>query len=76
MITDFKNKTAVLTRAGCALKLQALDSMSTQRGMPPICIGTRVRLETFDEQHGFTLTSAPYIEEGIPHLRGTARVVK
>jgi ElaA protein len=56
------------TGAGHALMRQALEAMNTQWGVQPIRIGAQARLEKFYEQHGFNAASAPYIEDGIPHI--------
>ena len=56
------------TGAGHALMRQAMDSMQSLWGMQPIRIGAQARLEKFYQQHGFAVASAPYIEDGIPHI--------
>jgi ElaA protein len=56
------------TGAGHALMQQATDSMQSLWGMQPIRIGAQARLEKFYQQHGFAVASAPYIEDGIPHI--------
>ncbi len=56
------------TGAGHALMRQALGSMKMVWGVQPIRIGAQARLEKFYQQHGFTAASAPYIEDGIPHI--------
>jgi ElaA protein len=56
------------TGAGHALMQQALGSMKMVWGVQPIRIGAQARLEKFYEQHGFKAASAPYIEDGIPHI--------
>jgi ElaA protein len=42
--------------------------MKTVWGVQAIRIGAQARLEKFYEQHGFATVSAPYIEDGIPHI--------
>jgi ElaA protein len=56
------------TGAGHALMQQALGSMKMVWGVQPIRIGAQARLEKFYQQHGFAAASAPYIEDGIPHI--------
>jgi ElaA protein len=54
--------------AGHALMQQAIVFTQQQWGEQPIRIGAQARLEKFYQQHGFTTASAPYIEDGIPHI--------
>jgi ElaA protein len=54
--------------AGHGLMQQAIDSMKLQWGVQPIRIGAQAHLAKFYAQHGFTAASAPYIEDGIPHI--------
>ncbi|NJS35863.1 MAG: GNAT family N-acetyltransferase [Brachymonas sp.] len=56
------------TGAGHALMRQAIASMKMAWGAQPIRIGAQARLEKFYSQHGFITASAPYIEDGIPHI--------
>ncbi len=56
------------TGAGHALMQQAIALMHQQWGAQAIRIGAQARLETFYQQHGFTKASAPYVEDGIPHI--------
>jgi ElaA protein len=56
------------TGAGHALMRQAIASMKMVWGVQPIRIGAQARLEKFYMQHGFQTASAPYIEDGIPHI--------
>jgi ElaA protein len=56
------------TGAGHALMQQAIVSMKRIWGEQPIRIGAQARLEKFYQQHGFATASAPYIEDGIPHI--------
>jgi ElaA protein len=56
------------TGAGHALMQQALSSMKLVWGVQPIRIGAQAQLEKFYSQHGFITASAPYIEDGIPHI--------
>jgi ElaA protein len=56
------------TGAGHELMQQAIASMKLIWGAQPIRIGAQARLEKFYEQHGFAVASAPYIEDGIPHI--------
>ncbi len=56
------------TGAGHALMQQAVNSMKIVWGAQPIRIGAQARLEKFYTQHGFAVASAPYIEDGIPHI--------
>jgi ElaA protein len=56
------------TGAGHALMRQAMGSMQTLWGVQPIRIGAQAHLEKFYQQHGFAAASAPYIEDGIPHI--------
>jgi ElaA protein len=54
--------------AGHALMQQAITFTTQQWGEQPIRISAQARLEKFYQQHGFTTASAPYIEDGIPHI--------
>ncbi len=56
------------TGAGRTLMQQAIAATFKQWGMQPIRIGAQARLEKFYQKHGFTTASAPYIEDGIPHV--------
>ncbi|MBS7807566.1 GNAT family N-acetyltransferase [Variovorax sp. PCZ-1] len=56
------------TGAGHALMRQAIQSLEQAWGGQPIRIGAQARLEKFYQQHGFAVASAPYIEDGIPHI--------
>jgi ElaA protein len=56
------------TGLGHAVMLQAMGSMKMVWGAQPIRIGAQARLEKFYAQHGFEVASAPYIEDGIPHI--------
>jgi ElaA protein len=56
------------TGAGHALMRQAISAMKMAWGEQPIRIGAQARLEKFYQQHGFAAASAPYIEDGIPHI--------
>ena len=54
--------------AGHVLVRRAIASVSQQWGPQAIRIGAQARLENFYRQHGFAVTGAPYIEDGIPHI--------
>jgi ElaA protein len=56
------------TGAGHLLMQQAIASMKMAWGAQPIRIGAQAHLEKFYEQHGFEIASAPYMEDGIPHI--------
>ncbi len=56
------------TGAGHTLMQQSIQAVQTYWGTQPIRIGAQARLEIFYVQHGFTKASAPYIEDGIPHI--------
>jgi ElaA protein len=56
------------TGAGYGLMRQAIALTHQQWGKQPIRIGAQARLEKFYQQHGFAVASAPYIEDGIPHI--------
>jgi len=54
--------------AGHVLVRRAIASVTQQWGPQAIRIGAQARLENFYRQHGFELTGALYIEDGIPHV--------
>jgi ElaA protein len=56
------------TGAGHVLMQQAISAMALAWGQQPIRIGAQAHLEKFYAQHGFAIASAPYMEDGIPHI--------
>jgi ElaA protein len=54
--------------AGHVLMQQSIACVHQHWGQQPIRIGAQARLESFYMQHGFVTASAPYIEDGIPHI--------
>lgn len=53
---------------GVALMHQAIACVHQQWGVQPIRISAQARLEHFYGNLGFTTASAPYLEDGIPHI--------
>ncbi len=56
------------TGLGYELMQRAIDCVHQQWGQQPIRIGAQARLEGFYRKLGFTPASAPYLEDGIPHI--------
>lgn len=56
------------TGAGRALMLEAIARTREAFGPGPIRIGAQRYLERFYEEFGFRIASAPYDEDGIPHI--------
>jgi ElaA protein len=56
------------TGLGHELMRQSIAQLHVQWGVQPIRIGAQARLEKFYQQHGFAAASAPYMEDGIPHI--------
>ena len=56
------------TGLGRELMRQALKQADKLWPGKPVRIGAQARLEKFYEDFGFVTASAPYIEDGIPHL--------
>ncbi len=56
------------TGTGVALMLQAIACVQQQWGVQPIRIAAQAHLEKFYGKLGFMTTSAPYMEDGIPHV--------
>jgi ElaA protein len=53
---------------GHTLMAQAVQELHRLWGEQPIRIGAQAHLEGFYRAHGFVPDSAPYDEDGIPHL--------
>jgi ElaA protein len=56
------------TGAGAVLMQQAIACVQQQWGEQSIRIGAQAHLEKFYGKLGFTTASAPYMEDGIPHI--------
>ncbi len=56
------------TGLGHALMREAVERVRALWGPGPIRIGAQAHLEGFYRQHGFVPDSAPYDEDGIPHI--------
>lgn len=56
------------TGAGHTLMREATHRVCAHWGQQPIRLGAQERLRAFYEQHGFAVASAPYDEDGIPHI--------
>lgn len=56
------------TGAGAQLMQNAVACVQQQWGVQPIRIGAQAHLEKFYGKLGFSAASAPYIEDGIPHI--------
>lgn len=54
--------------AGHVLMREAIGRLHNHWGPQPIRIGAQARLRAFYEAHGFAVASAPYDEDGIPHI--------
>ncbi len=54
--------------AGRALLAEALARMQTQWGAQPVRIAAQLYLQKFYEGFGFVACSAPFDEDGIPHI--------
>ncbi len=56
------------TGLGLVLMQQAIACVHQRWGLQPIRIGAQARLENFYRKLNFVVASAPYIEDGIPHI--------
>ncbi len=56
------------TGAGAELMHTAIACVHRQWGVQPIRIGAQAHLEKFYGKLGFIAASAPYMEDGIPHI--------
>jgi ElaA protein len=54
--------------AGAELMRKAIACVQQQWGVQPIRIGAQAHLEKFYGKLGFIASSAPYMEDGIPHI--------
>lgn len=54
--------------AGHGLMREVIARLHGHWGRQPVRIGAQERLRAFYEQHGFAAASAPYDEDGIPHI--------
>jgi ElaA protein len=53
---------------GHALMRQGIAAVATRWPGLPIRIGAQAHLQGFYAQHGFVVDSAPFLEDGIPHV--------
>jgi ElaA protein len=56
------------TGAGVVLMQKAIACVQQKWGVQPIRIGAQAHLEKFYGKLGFLTSSAPYMEDGIPHI--------